>query len=96
MIKRKRSIRILGHKIKVVHTVNSTSAGCYSPAEMKIYINMKENNTQKEYESTLLHEALHALLDLSGFNGMLGDDAEESLVRLMEWNILDLVKEVKC
>lgn len=69
-----------GHRIEleVDPTMSYDLHGLYHDKKISI------NPFHKEVESTILHELLHAALDISAQNEHLNEDQEEALVRSIE------------
>jgi hypothetical protein len=73
-----------------------TLAGTCERTKHIINISTRENETQEQLESTLLHEILHGILYVSGHHAVIADeDKEEALVLALENGIGQLYKRVK-
>ena len=58
-----------------------------------IEISLKENETDDQLESTILHEIIHAILYASGNHALINDeDKEESIVLALEYGLHQLYK----
>lgn len=75
-------LTILGKKVKISKVkMEAEDSGEYKDLQIKI------NNTltcRDDIRSTLLHEALHAVLDITGHSQRLSSDDEEAIVYAIE------------
>lgn len=68
--------------------------GQYLGAEGKIMINMKTDNPNKyRLRETVAHELLHALISVSGLNGLFKDDNEETFVTAISPYLADFLHD---
>ncbi len=90
-----RQITIGGHKYKVVYQKNLEYFGNVD-IDKKI-ITLRDNLKPQETLDTLLHEAFHACLALSGLSYLIDDEnKEEALVRAFDSIMLPVIKrEIK-
>lgn len=58
----------------------------------KLVIRVDTSTAPGTVRDTIVHEALHALLDLVGFGKRLTEEAEEDLVRSLSPALLDLLR----
>lgn len=82
-----KSLNIGGKRIKVVvkgelEFEGGTAYGLYTPS--KYLIELDKNTEHKEQVATLLHEAVHAALHVSGVGEMLSGPLEEAVCRAVE------------
>jgi len=86
-----RQITIGGHKYKVVYQKNLEDFGNVD-IDKKI-ITIRESLSTQDKLDTLLHEAYHASLALSGLSYLLDDEnKEEALVRAFDSILLPVIK----
>lgn len=84
--RRKRFITILGVKVKIKYVKSLLCEieddpldGAFDAKTMTIFI-----SESSDIKSTILHEALHACLELSGVRSLLSNKVEESIVCALE------------
>jgi len=75
-----KSITVGGRRIKVLLDDDIDEHGLYSHDSRKIFI----DPTKDEPNASLLHEACHAALAVSGLSEVLGDKLEEAVCRAVE------------
>lgn len=83
-------ITVLGQKIKVVQVELDELYGDFTPSKKIIRIN--ERLTEEEKYQTLMHEAIHAALELAGWSHALSNETEEGIVRAIENGLWPLVQ----
>lgn len=83
-------ITVLGQKIKVQQAELDDLYGDFTPSKKTIRIN--EKLTEEEKYQTLLHEAIHASLELAGWSHALSHETEEGIVRAIENGLWPLVQ----
>ncbi len=90
-----RQITIGGQKYRIVYKKNLEDFGTVD-VDKKI-ITIRGNLSDNEKLDTILHEAFHACLALSGLSYLINDeDKEEALVRAFDSLLLPVIKrEVK-
>ena len=90
-----RQITIGGQKYRIVYKKNLEDFGTVD-VDKKI-ITIRGNLSDNEKHDTILHEAFHACLALSGLSYLINDeDKEEALVRAFDSLLLPVIKrEVK-
>tara|TARA_R100000278_G_scaffold27127_2_gene24785 strand:+ start:1082 stop:1387 length:306 start_codon:yes stop_codon:yes gene_type:complete len=87
-----KQITIGGQKYKVVYQKNLEDFGSLD-VDKKI-ITLRENLSTKERLDTLLHEAFHACLAISGLSYLLDDEnKEEAFVRAFDGLLLPVIKK---
>ena len=85
-----RHIMISGVKVKIKYTSkimydgDDELLGAFCPDTMTIHI-----SKQSDIKSTILHEATHAVLHISGCAERLTNSAEEAIVTAMEYGLRD-------
>ena len=92
------SIPILGHDIKIVFEedllIDGDKVWGYYHEDNEI-IHIRESDNAN-YEKTILHETIHAILSITGYShGILNEDVEESLVRVLESGLSQLYERRK-
>ena len=77
-----KSVKVMGHKIRIVFTDETDNHGEYIH-DCKL---IKVNSTlpPKDQWVALYHELLHCALAISGMSEILGNDREEGVVRALE------------
>lgn len=89
------SLKLLGRTVRVrykgavVHSDGTDLHGMYHHNEISI---ATDSQSIDEQWTTLIHEAAHAWLDLSGLNEILNYENEEMLVRSLEEQFLPIVR----
>ncbi len=89
--RRRRSIDILGHKIKIKYRKylecdeGEEMDGLFDFRNLTIFINSDRPNIS----ATLLHECTHAALMLSGVSNLFNRDVEEAIVEAIESGLKD-------
>lgn len=89
-MKRPKSVLILGKRIRITYLCDNPAsdiAGLFDPAVMEIRI-----LDTVYWESSLLHEILHAALYVSGASTMLASKEEEALVTGLEHALFGIYK----
>lgn len=87
-----KQITIGGQKYKVVYQKNLEDFGSLD-VDKKL-ITLRENLSTKERLDTLLHEAFHACLAISGLSYLLDDEnKEEAFVRAFDGLLLPVIKK---
>lgn len=88
-------IDVMGKKIRVKRVKNLLKKKfIYGDFDShKLVIRIDKSLKGDIFNKTLLHEVLHCILFLSGFNEFLTFKKEEVLVRLIENNFLDICKK---
>jgi len=87
-----RQITIGGQKYKITYQKNLEDFGTLD-VDKKI-ITVRENLSTQERLDTILHEAYHASLALSGLSYLLDDEnKEEALVRAFDSILLPVIKK---
>ena len=89
---RKKRIKLMGKTIKIEHIKNLLKEGnlygeCLGSL---LLIRIDADLNEKDYELTLKHEILHMIFYISGITFMLTSGLEETIVRCIENNFLDL------
>jgi hypothetical protein len=95
--KRIRKLKIAGHEFKIIWKDLRTEGvyGYVDPDERAIYICTVSNPTRRLARSTLLHEAIHAILELTGIQHLEGfGNLEEALVRVIDYHLIPLFDDV--
>lgn len=91
MWKLPKSITILGKPVPIIAKPLPDLYGKYSDG--KIYINPQYTATE-QYES-LIHEIMHAILDISGMAYVIGcGDKEEGIVRALEGGLIPVIRKI--
>jgi len=91
-----KSLPVLGEKVEIkykenVYVSGDRTDGSYAPSSLTIEIDT--TNDEDKQEATLLHEILHAILDISGHADVIDDlKKEEGIVRVLERVIHKLYK----
>jgi hypothetical protein len=86
-----RQITIGGHKYQIVYKKDLEDFGTLD-VDKKI-ITLRENLKDTERLDTILHEAFHACLALSGLSYLIDDEnKEEALVRAFDSLLLPVIK----
>jgi len=85
------NIDIMGKEIKIVKKKLDDLYGYFDIDKNTIYVSNKLKGD--DLHKTILHEALHGCLGYSGLNELLMEGLEESLVRCIEYNYIDIVKD---
>ena len=86
------SIQLLGHTIHITTEEARRlpdAAGAYTPDTRTIWLDY--NHPDPVMVSTLFHELLHAVLDITGHSARLDADTEEALVTAIENGLGPLV-----
>lgn len=89
-LRRKRSITILGQKIKIVYTSkvlydgDNELHGSFNAETMTIHI-----SNESDVKGTLLHELIHSCLEISGVNKLINEKTEEAIVSSLERGLKD-------
>ena len=79
----------IGHKNK--HQKDSRALAYVHLREQYIFIN--QSMTKEEQLSSLLHEVLHIIHSITGFDHISGPKDEESLVRLFEPGLFSFMQD---
>lgn len=98
-----KEIRALGRRIEIRYVSKAELKeldpedgedfyGFYSNSEYTIYL--WSGLSPEASKRVLLHELMHAMLDMTGLGSILADDLEEALCNLNE-NMLELFKDKK-
>lgn len=82
-----KSLSIGGKRIKVLvkdglEFEGGTAYGLYTPS--KYLIELDKNTDHKEQVATLLHEAVHSALHISGVGELMSSQLEEAVCRAVE------------
>lgn len=90
-------VEILGHLFRIEYVYDlkddgDTLFGDTDVDEKIIKICTKRCITSAQLESTLMHEAIHAVLGVSGMAQLLKGDQEEALVIALEHGLQNLYK----
>lgn len=88
--KRPDKIVIFGKTVSIIEKENFANFGESNLDDLVITI--RKDLDDKAFETTLLHEVIHVMLHISGWNELLEDNKEESLVRMLEHGLVDIVK----
>ena len=88
--KRPDKIVIFGKTVSIIEKENFANFGESNLDDLVITI--RKGLDDKNFETTLLHEVIHVMLHISGWNELLEDNKEESLVRMLEHGLVDIVK----
>ncbi len=93
-----RTIAILGRKFRVkiqkkVIYRNEEVQGLCDSVEKVIYV--QKDQTNSEMHETLVHEAAHGMLDISGINQKLTESENEIMCQLITALHMDLIKAFK-
>lgn len=81
------------HKIKYVDRLGGQDEllyGQYHDRQSVIEINVGAHETQGEVWATLLHEAVHGILHVSGLSEFLDGKQEEAMVTALEYGLVGL------
>lgn len=93
-----KSIRVLGRKFRVAYRdiLNAPpgTLGQTYGAENLIEISTLSHDTPKDIRTTLLHEALHAALHVSGLSIYLDDRLEEALVTMLTHAVEEIAPQL--
>ena len=90
-----RQVTIAGCDFKVVFRKMKDNFGYYNHDRREVQLNEKyRNSTSRDAWDTLLHEMLHASLNMGGVSYTLGDKLEESVVRNIEQLFLPAMREI--
>lgn len=91
-MKKLKTVQILGQKVKINEVKPSDdSHGEYKDLAQTIEVN--QGITDEAYRRLLIHESVHAGLDISGISAFLNNiDAEEAFCTLMERFLDDLIR----
>jgi len=90
--KRPTSVMILGTKFRIeypeiIQDESEQVCGSMTGDERLIKISLKENPTELQLHSSLVHEIVHACLYVSGLSQVLDDKLEEAVVVALEHGI---------
>lgn len=88
-----KTINILGHEIKVVVTNKFDKDNCGESHPDKQMILIRKNLSPRLQWLTLLHEACHMCLGLSGHSELLSSDGEEAIVTCLEYGLFPFLQE---
>jgi hypothetical protein len=96
-----KSLQIMGAKIKIKYVDSldkkGSDADTYGecvPFKRVIYIAKGKHETEQEVYHTILHEAIHCILALSGTGHSLEHDQEESIVLALETGLTTLLPQL--
>ena len=91
-----KTIKIMGKRIKIEKTDLLKSDGCLGDFDGdKKLIRIHKDLTGDDEREAILHESLHAILFYSGVAfAIKDDDLEEAVVRALEYNLPDVLKEL--
>lgn len=85
-------VMVFGKKVRIEYRDDMAELhGDFDGSKFLIRINKFQS--EKEQRLTIAHEALHAVLFISGISFILNDDLEEAVVRSMENGFLPIVED---
>lgn len=83
-------IDVMGHRIKIEHkSIDDESHGDYDRDKLVIRINP---DSTADKDSTLFHEVIHSIMELSGLSEVLEDKLEEAITRCIERNLYPILQ----
>jgi len=82
-------VMILGKKVKITFTDLEDDQGKFNRDDLEITIDI--STPPNQLKTTLIHECIHAILDIGGMSYRMGCREEEAFVRLLESGLEDLI-----
>ncbi len=92
-IKFPKTVRILSRTYEIGHVDKDGRNSLAYVNLREQYIFISQDMTKEEQLSSLLHEVLHIVYNVSGFDHISGPKDEESLVRLFEPGLFSFMKD---
>ena len=89
-----KKLSILGKDVEIEVKAMEDNMGEFRADTMKILIDPASHKSQKDIDSTIIHECYHVVLHITGLKFLLSPELEEGLVRALEHG-METVIELK-